>query len=224
MSDFENGGTFFPEVSPEEPPKAPRSLRSKRNFLIAGVFFEYVELVVITVCILLFAALFLFRHTVVDGDSMEPTLKNNEHLIITDAFYKPSVGDIVVFESYEETGLDEPLIKRVIATAGQTVRIDAAGVSVDGVLVAEGPNYLTKNNELLYGVRNDYYKVSVMDPRSDENGIYYLYEVRERECFVMGDNRFNSLDSRVFGAISEDCILGHAVLRILPISRFGGLD
>lgn len=125
MSDFENGGTFFPESSPEEPPKAPRSLRSERNFLMAGVFFEYVELVVITVCILLFAALFLFRHTVVDGDSMEPTLKNNEHLIITDAFYKPSVGDIVVFESYEETGLDEPLIKRVIATAGQTVRIDA---------------------------------------------------------------------------------------------------
>ena len=224
MSDFENGGTFFPETPSEEPPKTVTPRRASRSTLLAATLFEYVELIVITVCVLLFAALFLFRHTVVDGDSMEPTLKNNEHLIITDMFYKPSVGDIIVFESYEETGLDEPLIKRVIATAGQTVRIDVTGVSVDGVLVASGQDYLAKNNELMYGVRNDFYKVSAMEPRTDENGIYYLYEVGERECFVMGDNRFNSLDSRVFGAISEDCILGHAVLRILPVARFGGLD
>lgn len=222
MSDFENGDTFFQRVPPEEPHEAPQHRRTSRNTLIAATLFEYVELIVITFCILLFAALFLFRHTVVDGDSMKETLHDGEHLIITDLFYKPSVGDIIVFESEEETGLPEPLIKRVIATAGQTVRIDAVGVSVDGTIVARSDpehNYLNYNNQL-YG----HYAVSSMEPRSDENGIYYLYEVGENECFVMGDNRFKSHDSRVFGAISEDCILGRAVLRILPLSDFGGLD
>ena len=222
MSDIENGNTFFPEVSPDEPHKAPEPRFADRNTLIAATLFEYVELIVITVCILLFAALFLFRHTVVDGDSMKETLHHGEHLIITDLFYKPSVGDIIVFESEEETGLPEPLIKRVIATAGQTVRIDESGVSVDGTTIALSDakhNYLYYNNQL-YGR----YEVSSMEPRSDENGIYYLYEVGENECFVMGDNRFNSHDSRIFGAISEDCILGRAVLRFLPLSGFGGLD
>ena len=219
MSEFQNGGTFFPEDTPPEPIGPANAPRSERRLLLAGTLFEYAELIVITVCVLLFAALFICRHTVVDGVSMEPTLKDQEHLIISDLFYRPSVGDIIVFESAEETGLDEPLIKRVIATAGQTVRIDAAGVSVDGTVIAEGRDYLTYNNLL-----NGRYAVSVMEPHSDENGIYYLYEVQDRECFVMGDNRFNSHDSRVFGAISEDCILGRAVLRILPLGKFGGLN
>ena len=216
MSDLSNGDTFFPEETPPEPPK---QVTPDRRRLIAGTLFEYVELIVITVCVLLFAALFLFRHTVVDGSSMEPTLKNSEHLIISDLFYKPQVGDIVVFESAVETGLDEPLIKRVIAVEGQTVRIDQSGVSVDGKIIAAGADYLDYNNRL-YGR----YAVSDMPLYSNEEGLYYLYSVGEGECFVMGDNRFNSHDSRVFGAISEDCILGRAVLRILPLDKFGGLD
>ena len=99
MSDLSNGDTFFPEETPPEPAK---QVTPDRRRLIAGTLFEYVELIVITVCVLLFAALFLFRHTVVDGSSMEPTLKNSEHLIISDLFYKPQVGDIVVFESTVE--------------------------------------------------------------------------------------------------------------------------
>lgn len=219
MSDLTNGDTFFSEgFAPDPPASAPSGGSSRR--LLAQTLFEYVELIVITVSILLFVSLFLFRHTVVDGTSMVPTLQHSEHLIITDLFYEPRVDDVIVFESAEQTGLSTPLIKRVIATAGQTVRIDGRGVFVDGRLIESDPRYLEKNDELY----EQMYTVSVMRPSIDENGRYYLYEVGEGEVFVMGDNRFNSLDSRVFGAVSSDCILGRAVLRILPLSSFGGID
>lgn len=219
MSDLTNGDTFFSEDVASDPPSTEPSGGINRHLLVQTLF-EYVELIVITVSILLFVSLFLFRHTVVDGTSMVPTLQHREHLIITDLFYEPRVNDVIVFESAEQTGLSTPLIKRVIATAGQTVRIDERGVLVDGQLIESDPRYLEKNDELYAQM----YIVSVMQPRVDEDGPYYLYEVGEEEVFVMGDNRFNSMDSRVFGAVSTDCILGRAVLRILPLSAFGGID
>ena len=219
MSELQNGSTYFQQDTPPTKNQPAGTGKTSRRLLFAGTLFEYVELIVVTVCVLVFSSLFIFRHTVVDGSSMEPTLSDQEHLIITDLFYKPSVGDIIVFESKEETGLNEPLIKRVIATAGQTVRIDSTGVSVDNERIADESEYFDYNNRL-YG----YYAVSDMHLYADEKGPYYLYEVGEGECFVMGDNRFNSRDSRVFGAISEDCVLGRAVIRILPLGKFGGLN
>lgn len=223
MTEYDNreSGTFFSEESlPEgshltcEPAKKPSPL--------AKTIFEYTELIVITVCVLLFATLFLFRHTIVDGDSMNSTLHDGEQLIITDLFYTPKTGDIVVFESKEETGLEKPLIKRVIATEGQTVVIDADGVWVDDILIEANSHYLNYNHGLY--LNRDRYNKAVLDPEPSDKGACYRYEVGKGQVFVMGDNRFNSLDSRVFGAVSEDCILGHVVLRILPLGKFGGVS
>ena len=223
MTEYENqeSGTFFPEESRQEEPRLV-GVPQKQPSALAKTIFEYTELIVITMCILLFATLFLVRHTVVDGDSMRETLQDGEHLIITDLFYTPKVGDIVVFESAEETGLDEPLIKRVIATEGQTVLIDAAGVWVDGALVEAGEQYLTYNHGLYFN--RERYNKAILEPERSTMGVCYRYEVGEGQVFVMGDNRFNSLDSRVFGAVSEDCILGHVILRLLPLGKFGGVD
>ena len=112
MTDFLNGesSSFFPqeEVKPQNTPDG-NGRRLSVSPTVKTVF-DYVELVVVTVCIILLVTLFMLRHAVVEGSSMETTLSNGEHLMITDLFYDPQRNDIVVFESEGTTGKDLSLI------------------------------------------------------------------------------------------------------------------
>ena len=167
--------------------------------------FEFVELFVFTLLAVVLLTTFVFRHSVVDGSSMESTLSHNDHLIIVDLFYEPEHGDIIVFHA-PETGESEPLVKRVIATEGDTVEILWDGV----VLVNDVP------------IPDDYIKDEVYD-----NSKYQPMQkvtVPEDMVFVLGDNRNNSLDSRRFKGtfVREDAILGKVVLRIYP--NFGFVE
>jgi signal peptidase I len=147
---------------------------------------------------------------------MNNTLNNWEHLIISDLFYEPKYGDIVVFELSDNPTYTMPLIKRVIATEGQTVEIHRDGVYVDGTYLEEDYVYLRPGmNYLTYGGMN----------AVTENGeTFYRYHVGEGEIFVMGDNRFNSSDGRVFGPISVECVLGRVLFRFSPLSKFGRVE
>ena len=150
---------------------------------------------------------FVFRHSVVDGDSMMNTLYDDEHLIISNFFYEPKQYDIIVCEDYS-TGLKKPIIKRVIATEGQTVRVVSMDeVYVDGVLVDTSFILIDGKEELIYASK---YPIECVVP--------------EGEVFVMGDHRNNSLDSRILGTIDEDTILGKVVLRFYPFDRFGKVE
>ncbi len=207
-----------------EAPVPPENPKNSPALTAANTIFDYVELFALTVFFILLATLFLFRHAVVDGNSMKNTLENGEHLIISDAFYTPKYGDIIVFESYEETGFNHPLIKRVIATEGQTVTIRREGVYVDGVLLddpyeyLQGSGYASDDNYLSYGKRHD--TIGAMNA----DGTAFTYIVGEDEVFVLGDNRFDSSDGRMFGPVSEDCILGRVLFRLTPLKKFGGVD
>ena len=161
---------------------------------------------VFAMAFVLIAMAFCFRHSVVDGGSMENTLYDGEHLIISDLFYTPKQGDIVVVQDLSKQDLhpelSHPIVKRVIATEGQTVMILSNGdVYVDGELLDEEYVYI------------------------DEPGYRYndLYLVVPEDCvFLMGDHRNVSLDSRSSaGAFSEDAILGKVILRFAPLDRFG---
>ncbi len=109
------------------------------------------------------------------------TLEENDVLIISNLFYTPKQGDIVVFES-DVTGYDRPYVKRIIATEGQTVNIDFNNwiVYVDGKPIDEP------------------YVRQVTAPMDSSVFIQYPYTVSEGCVFVMGDNRNYSTDSRVF--------------------------
>ena len=137
---------------------------------------------------------------------MENTLLDGEHLIISDLFYTPKQGDIVVVQDLSKKDLhpelSKPIVKRVIATEGQTVMIMPSGdVYVDGELLDE-----------------DYVYIDVSEYHYKELSLV----VPEDSVFLMGDHRNVSLDSRSSaGAFSEDAILGKVILRFAPLDRFG---
>lgn len=168
--------------------------------------FDIVEMFVFAMAFVLIAMAFCFRHSVVDGGSMENTLHDGEHLIISDLFYTPKQGDIVVVQDLSKKDLHpeltKPIVKRVIATEGQTVMILPSGaVYVDGELLDEDYVYIDDRDYL-------YKEIAIVVPKDS--------------VFLMGDHRNVSLDSRSSaGAFSEDAILGKVILRFAPLDRFG---
>jgi signal peptidase I len=178
-------------------------LKKKNNrFLIE--LYEWVQSIAVALVVALIINQFLFAIVRVDGASMQPTLLDSERLIITKLFYKPEPNDIVIVKS---DVLKKHIVKRVIATEGQEIYIDAktGDVYVDNVLLDE-PFIKEKINPLRVGTKYDYPLV-----------------VPEGTVFVMGDNRNNSQDSRSIGVIPLNEIVGKASLRILPLDKFGGL-
>ena len=132
-------------------------------------------------------------------------------LLVWSLGYEPKQGDIVVLNktTVEHLG-GVAIVKRVIATGGQTVDIDyeSNSVYVDGVLLDE-----------------PYIREPMDDITADPNRAQTHFEVPEGEIFVMGDNRNNSDDSRDIriGSIDEDYILGKAVFSLLPFDTIGPL-
>lgn len=178
---------------------------------IDGVF-DFLELFVFTLVAVMLLTTFFFKHSVVEGDSMNQTLTDGDHLIIWDAFYTPERYDIVVFEDYsiEDQKLKKPIIKRIIGLPGETVEINQADdgkliIYVDGVQIEDEYGYYLSSNVYL-----------------DET----KWTLAEDEIFVLGDNRCNSTDSRTesVGPISTNTILGKVVLRFYPFASFTTFD
>ncbi len=161
---------------------------------------EWVFSIAIAVLIALVIRQFIFTVVRVEGSSMLPTLTDNDRLIVWRLGYKPEANDVIVL--HQEDHL--PYIKRVIATEGQTVDINfnTHKVYVDGKLLDEPFIY---------------------QPTSQRGDVQFPVTVDEDCVFVLGDNRNNSRDSRFsdVGMVSEDDIIGKAVLRFFPFSEFG---
>ena len=171
--------------------------------------FDFVEMFVFVLIAVMVLTSFFFKHSVVEGESMLNTLVEEDHLIISDLFYTPERGDIVVFEDYS-TALKKAVVKRVIGLPGETVKVtlNSAGayeVYINGEYLDEPYAY------------ND---IQNYTPGIGE------WVVGEGEVFVLGDNRFNSTDSRDprVGTIDIDCILGKVLFRFMPFDKFGKVE
>jgi len=146
---------------------------------------------------------FFLRLVDVSGTSMFDTLYNGDKVIVTNFMYEPDNGDIVVISHGAE--YDQPIIKRVIATEGQTLSIDKKGtVTVNGEVL---------NEDYILGT------TALGDATIPE-------VVPEGKVFVMGDNRPVSLDSRDnrIGLIDEDDIIGKAQVVVFPFKNFKTLN
>ena len=163
----------------------------------------------VAVLLALLIVLFLGRITIVEGTSMVPTLMNNDVLIIesfTPRFGTLRQGDIVVMRIPELLGdRRKHAIKRIIAVENQHVLIRDGKVYVDGQELQE--TYINGSH-------------------TDEmNDLYSDMIVPEGCIYVLGDNRLpnKSRDSRVFGPVNKDRVIGRCLLRIFPFSDFGSV-
>lgn len=206
--DYENplGQT---DETEEEELLTPEEEAAERTKSAAKELFEWVELFAYSVSIVIILFTFICRIAVVSGPSMEKTLFDREVLLVSDLFYEPKQGDVIVFQS--NTILDnEAIVKRVIATEGQTVDIDFENwiVYVDGEAIEE-PYINFEAGRYMNG--SDY---------------SYPLTVEEGKIFVMGDNRNHSTDSRDdrIGQVDTRFVLGKVLVRILPFDTFGIID
>jgi signal peptidase I len=149
--------------------------------------------------------LFVATPYVVAGDSMRSSLHDGDRVMVDRVSYRfraPERGEVVVFPSPNEA-LD--LVKRVVAVAGETVEVSGCVVTVDGVALDEP--YLTPGL-LARGCGTD----------------YGPFQVPASTVFVLGDNRGRSSDSRVFGPVATEQLIGRAVIVAWPHTHWRLLD
>lgn len=177
----------------------------KTDGAISG-FFDWIRCILFAISIVVLCLTFVFRLVDVDGTSMETTLESKDKVIVSNLFYTPKDGDIIVISHGAEYA--KPIIKRVIATEGQTIKLDYENdrIIVDGVVLDEP--YI--NDSTFEGNYGDYDIPEV---------------IPEGKVFVMGDNRRVSLDSRrtEIGLIDVENVIGKAQFVAFPFNDFGYL-
>jgi signal peptidase I len=157
---------------------------------------EIIETVALTLIIFLVIR-FAIQSYRVSGPSMEPGLNDNEYVIVNKMaylFHAPERGDVIVFHYPLNTS--EDFIKRIIGLPGDTIKVDSTHVWVDGVLLKE--SYIS----------------------APANPLAQTWKVPANEYFVLGDNRPVSDDSRDWGYVPKNFIVGKAVVVYWPLKNW----
>lgn len=168
-----------------------------------GLLKDLFTLALLIILVVIPIRVFVISPFVVDGESMHPTFENLDYLIIDEILYNfraPARGDVIVFRYPSNPSIF--YIKRVIGIPGETVSINHGVVTIT---TADGKSF------------------ALDEPYIVNEDATYTKDVslNQEEYFVMGDNRPNSSDSRVWGPLPKKDIIGRVDLRLLPISLIG---
>jgi len=172
-----------------------------KNFLSFGA--EVFKIVIIALIIVAPIRIFLFQPFIVKGESMEPNFSDGDYLIVDEISYRfksPERGEVIVFNP----PVSKPVryIKRVIALPGETVEVKSGKVTIydnNGSLILNEACYIPQGYNTSGDIR---------------------ISLGPDEYFVLGDNRPASLDSRRFGSLSMESIVGKVYLRAWPFNSF----
>lgn len=167
---------------------------------------ELLKLVVIAVVVVIPFRLFVAQPFIVDGASMDPTFEHGEYLIVDELTYQfapPERGSVLIFRYPLDP--EKYFIKRVIGLPHEKVVVSDGSVSI---VNAEYPEGFTLEEPYV----------------AFESPANAVYEVGEDEYFVMGDNRAGSLDSRVWGSVPEENIIGRPIFRLWPLAIWPGTE
>jgi signal peptidase I len=174
-----------------------------------GCLLEIIETLLLALIVFVLVQLFVAQPYQVQQESMENTLMPSQYVLVdklTPRFDPYHRGDIVVFNppaNWQEDPTGTPYIKRIIGIPGDTVEISDGQVFVNGSQLDEP--YLFENQP------------------TEATGTNLSWTLKDNQYFVMGDHRAASQDSRVFGPITKESIIGRAWLRYWPMDQFGVL-
>jgi len=171
----------------------------KENSIVEIIRFSIIALLIVVPI-----RMFIAQPFIVSGASMQETFQNGEYLIVDQVSYHlhaPERGDVVIFRYPKDPS--KYFIKRIIGVPGDTISIEGSVVTIVNQANPEG---FTLNEPYIKSMRP---------------GVTIKEELGEREYFVMGDNRDESSDSRVWGVLQEERIIGKAFLRLFPPQSFG---
>jgi signal peptidase I len=207
------------DIDPSGAPAAGERASSRRAL---GCAFEIVETLVLTLLIYLVIHNFVAQPFEVQQSSMSPTIVNGEYILIDKLsvrFDGYHYGDVIVFNPPPDSTLATdgvPFIKRVVGLPGDTITLE------NGRVFIERPGERPIRIEEPYVVTRD--DGTTAPTECPAPNCPLTWHIGEDEYFVLGDNRPQSQDSRVFGPIEQELILGRAWLRYFPLERIGIIE
>jgi signal peptidase I len=178
--------------------------KSQRLKIFVSRVFDLAKTAVLIAMFIYLLHLFVITIFVVDGASMTPNFSDKEYLLmdrITNYFRPLHRGDVVAFNF--PGALDQKYIKRVVGMPGETIEIKDGGVFINGQKLIE-----------------PYIKITTFPLRADQT----KWTMGKNEYFVLGDNRFNSNDSRVWGALPKNQLIGRAIWALYPTKEWGSIE
>lgn len=164
--------------------------------------FDSLKILIVALIIVIPIRTFLFQPFIVKGSSMEPNYRSGDYLIIDELSYNfkdPQRGEVIVFE-YPLDPVNK-YIKRIIALPGETIQIENGKILINQTEEVDESLYLSSENIDKWSVNNNYGPLTL----------------KENEYFVLGDNRNYSSDSRRWGILPQENIIGRMLIRFSPL-------
>ena len=181
--------------------------RDERYYGVGGFIVEIIKIFLLAFVIIVPIRVFLFQPFFVQGASMEPNFENGDYLIVDELSYRfrePQRGEVIVFKYPGDRS--QRYIKRIIGLPGETIEIKEGEI----VVSSQGKQYVLDESRYLSSNFKTPGKI--------------LVTLGQNEYFVLGDNRFFSYDSRRWGLLPKEDLIGRVFLRILPFTALAKIE